>query len=89
MPRALRISLWTLGVVVVLLGGAVLWIDSELKPDPLGKRVAAALADAKIKGGIGKVSAALDGTFEVLGVDLTLTDGTKVKLASATGKADI
>ena len=89
MPRALRISLWTLGVVVVLLGAAVLWIDSELKPDPLGRRVAAALADAKIKGSIGKVSAALDGTFEVLGVDLILTDGTKVKLASATGKADV
>ncbi len=89
MPRALRISLWTLGALVVLLGGAVLWVDSELKPDPLGKRVAAALADAKIKGGIGKISASLDGSFEVLGVDLTLTDGTKVKLASATGKADV
>jgi len=89
MPRALRISLWTLGALVVLLGGAVLWIDSELKPDPLGKRVAAALAQAKVKGGVGKVSASLDGTFEVLGVDLTLADGTKVKLASATGKADV
>jgi len=89
MPRALRLTLWTLGALVVLLGGAVLWIDSELKPDPLGKRVAAALADAQIKGSIGKVSAALDGSFEVLGVDLTLADGTKVKLVSATGKADV
>ena len=89
MPRALRITLWTLGALVVLLGGAVLWIDSELKPDPLGKRVAAALADAQIKGSVGKVSASLDGTFEVLGVDLTLADGTKVKLTSATGKADV
>lgn len=89
MPRALRFSLWTLGALVVLLGGAVLWVDSELKPDPLGKRVAAALADAQIKGAVGKVSASLDGTFEVLGVDLTLADGTKVKLASATGKADV
>ena len=44
MPRALRLTLWTLGALVVLLGGAVLWIDSELKPDPLGKRVAAALS---------------------------------------------
>lgn len=89
MPRALRISLWTLGALIVLAGCAVLWIDSELQPDPLGKRVAAALADAKIAGSIGKVSASLDGSFEVLGVDLTLTDGTKVKLASATGKADV
>ena len=89
MPRALRLTLWTLGALVVLLGGAVLWIDSELKPDPLGKRVAAALADAQINGSVGKGSAALDGSFEVLGVDLTLADGTKVKLASATGKADV
>ena len=89
MPRALRISLWTLGALIILAGCAVLWIDSELQPDPLGKRVAAALADAKITGGIGKVSASLDGSFEVLGVDVTLPDGTKVKLASATGKADV
>ncbi|MEY3530645.1 MAG: hypothetical protein RLZ70_1713, partial [Verrucomicrobiota bacterium] len=50
MPRALRISLWTLGALIILAGCAVLWIDSELQPDPLGKRVAAALADAKITG---------------------------------------
>ena len=89
MPRALRLSLWILGALVVLVGAAILWVDSELKPDPLGKRVAEALAQAKIKGAIGKVSASLDGTFEVLALDLTLADGTKVKLASATGKADV
>lgn len=89
MPRALRFSLWFLGALVLLVGGAVLWVDAELKPDPLGKRVAEALAKANIKGAVGKVSASLDGTFEVLGVDLTLEDGTKLKLASATGKADV
>ena len=89
MSRALRLSLWILGTLVLLIGGAVLWVDSELQPDPLGKRVAAALAKANIKGAIGKVSASLDGTFEVLAVDLTLEDGTKVKLASANGKADV
>ena len=89
MPRVLRLSLWVLGTLIVLIGSAVLWIDSELKPDPLGKRVAEALTKAKIKGGIGKVSASLDGNFEVLAVDLTLEDGTQIKVASATGKIDV
>ncbi len=86
MPRVLRLSLWVLGTLVVLVGTAVLWIDSELKPDPLGKRVAEALTKAKIKGGVGKIAASLDGNFEVLAVDLTLADGTQIKMGSAVGK---
>ena len=89
MSRALRISLIVLGSIVLLLGLLVLYIDSELKPEPLGKRVAVLLSEAKIKGGITKVQAALDGTFSAEGVDLTLPNGTQVKVAALDGKINI
>jgi AsmA-like C-terminal region len=89
MSRALRISLIVLGSIVLLLGLLVLYIDSELKPEPLGKRVAILLAEAKIKGGISKVQAALDGTFSAEGVDLTLENGTQIKVAAVEGKINI
>ena len=89
MSRALRISLIVLGSIVLLLGLLVLYIDSELKPEPLGKRVAVLLSEAKIKGGITKVQAALDGTFSAEGVDLTLPNGTQIKVAALDGKLNI
>ena len=89
MSRALRISLIVLGSIILLLGGIVLYIDSQLKPEPLGKRVAILLAESKIKGGITKVQAALDGTFSAEGVDLTLENGTQIKIAALDGKINI
>ena len=89
MSRALRISLIVLGSIVLLLGLLVLYIDSELKPEPLGKRVAVLLAEAKIKGGITKVQAALDGTFSAEGVDLTLPNGTQIKVVALDGKINV
>ena len=89
MSRALRIFLWTFGCLLVLAGGAVLWIESQLSPEPLGARVRAMLADAKIKGGVGRVEASLDGTFSADEVDLVLPDGTKIKVASLRGDAGI
>lgn len=87
MPRALRLTLWTVSVLVVLIGAAVLWIDSQLRPEPLGLRVKELLAKAKIEGGITKVEASLDGTFSADGINLTLEDGTKIKAASIKGEA--
>ncbi|MEI6284836.1 MAG: hypothetical protein WCP40_07030, partial [Opitutae bacterium] len=89
MSRALRISLIALGSIVLVLGLLVLYIDSELKPEPLGKRVAVLLTEAKIKGGITKVQAALDGTFSAEGIDLTLENGTQIKVAALDGKINI
>ena len=51
--------------------------------------MAVLLAEAKIKGGITKVQAALDGTFSAEGVDLTLPDGTQIKVAALDGKINI
>ena len=89
MSRALRIFLWTFGCLLALAGGAVLWMESQLRPEPLGARVRAMLADAKINGGIGRIEASLDGTFSADEVDLVLTDGTKVKVASLRGDVGI
>ena len=89
MSRALRISLIALGSIVLLLGLLVLYIDSELKPEPLGKRVAVLLTEAKIKGGITKVQASLDGTFNAEGVNLALENGTQIKVSAVSGKINI
>lgn len=89
MSRALRISLVILGSIILLLGLFVLYVDSELKSEPLGKRVATLLAESKIKGSITKVGASLDGAFNAEGVDLTLENGTQIKVASITGKINI
>jgi hypothetical protein len=85
MPRALRITLWSLGTLALLTGGALFWVDAQLRAEPLGARVKALLADAKIQGGIAKIEASLDGTFTVEGVDLTLPDGLQFKAASLSG----
>ena len=85
MPRALRIALWSLGTLAVVTGGLLLWVDSQLRAEPLGLRVKALLAEAKIQGGIAKIEAELDGRFTAEGVDLTLPDGLQFKAASVTG----
>jgi hypothetical protein len=89
MPRALRITFWIVGSITLLAGLGLWWINSELKPEPLGKRIASLLHDAQIKGGIRKVEASLDGNFNAEGVDLILVDGTTVKVTSIKGQADL
>lgn len=89
MSRALRITLWSVGLVAVALGATLFWIESQLRPEPLGARVKGLLADAGIKGGIARVEASLDGKFSAEGVDLVLADGTKVAAASLKGEADL
>ncbi len=89
MPRALRIIFWTLGSIILFAGLGLWWISSELKPEPLGKRVATLIQEAQIKGRIEKVEASLDGSFKAAGVDLTLTDGTTIKALSINGQLDL
>lgn len=89
MPRAVRLSLWILGGLVLCTGLAILYIDSQLKAEPLGQRVAALLTEAKIKGGIKKVEGSLDGTFNAEGVDLTFEDGKNIKISNVSGKLNI
>jgi hypothetical protein len=85
MPRALRLTLWSLGILALLVGGALFWADSQLRAEPLGARMKALLADAKIQGGIAKIEAELDGRFTAEGIDLTLPDGLQFKATSVTG----
>ena len=89
MSRALRITLWSVGLVAVAVGATLFWIESQLRPEPLGIRVKGLLADAGIKGGITRVEASLDGKFSADGVDLVLADGTKIAAASLKGEADL
>jgi hypothetical protein len=89
MSRALRITLWSVGLVAVAVGATLFWIESQLRPEPLGVRVKGLLADAGIKGGITRVEASLDGKFSADGVDLVLADGTKIAAASLKGEADL
>jgi hypothetical protein len=89
MSRALRITLWSVGLVAVALGASLFWIESQLRPEPLGARVKGLLADAGIKGGIARVEASLDGRFSAEGVELVLADGTKIAAASLKGEADL
>lgn len=89
MSRALRITLWSVGLVAVALGATLFWIESQLRPEPLGARVKGLLADAGIKGGITRIEASLDGKFSAEGIDLVLADGTKVAAASLKGEADL
>ena len=63
MSRALRIALWSVGLIAVAVGATLFWIESQLRPEPLGVRVKGLLADAGIKGGITRVEASLDGKF--------------------------
>ena len=89
MSRVLRITLWITGSLVLLAGLGIVWINSELKPEPLGRRVASLLRDAQIKGGIQKVELFLDGNFNAEGVDLILQDGTVIKATTINGQADL
>lgn len=89
MSRALRITLWSVGLIAVAVGATLFWIESQLRPEPLGARVKGLLADAGIKGGITRVEASLDGKFSADGVDLVLADGTKIAAASLKGEADL
>jgi hypothetical protein len=89
MSRALRITLWSVGLVAAAVGATLFWIESQLRPEPLGIRVKGLLADAGIKGGITRVEASLDGKFSADGVDLVLADGTKIAAASLKGEADL
>jgi hypothetical protein len=89
MSRALRITLWSVGLIAVAVGATLFWIESQLRPEPLGVRVKGLLADAGIKGGITRVEASLDGKFSADGVDLVLADGTKIAAASLKGEADL
>jgi hypothetical protein len=89
MSRALRITLWSVGLLAVAAGATLFWIESQLRPEPLGARVKGLLADAGIKGGIARIEASLDGRFSAEGVDLVLADGTKISAASLKGEADL
>ncbi len=89
MSRVLRITLWSVGLIAVAVGATLLWIESQLRPEPLGARVQGLLADAGIKGAITRVEASLDGKFSAEGVDLTLADGTKIAAVSLKGEADL
>ncbi len=85
MPRALRLTLWSVGLLALLLGGALFWVDGQLRAEALGARVKALLADAKIQGGVARIEAELDGRFTAEGIDLTLPDGLQFKAASLSG----
>ena len=74
MSRVLRFTLWSVGLLAVVLGATLFWVESQLRPEPLGARVKGLLADAKIKGGIARVEASLDGKFSAEGIDLTRPD---------------
>ena len=89
MSRVLRITLWSVGILAIVLGATLFWVESQLRPEPLGARVKGLLADAKIKGGIARIEASLDGKFSAEGIDLTLEDGTKVAAASIKGEAQL
>ena len=59
MSRVLRFTLWSVGILAVVLGATLFWVESQLRPEPLGTRVKGMLADAKIKGGISRVYSSL------------------------------
>ena len=89
MSRVLRFTLWSVGLLAVVVGATLFWVESQLRPEPLGARVKALLADAKIKGGIARIEASLDGKFSAEGIDLVLSDGTKIVATSIKGEAQI
>ena len=89
MSRVLRFTLWSVGTLAVVLGATLFWVESQLRPEPLGARIKGLLADAQIKGGIARVEASLDGKFSAEGIDLTLADGTKIAAAAIKGEAKL
>jgi hypothetical protein len=89
MGRFVRILLWSFSILAVLLAGVAIWADIQLRADHLGPRVTGILTDAGITGGITKIEATLDGTFNAEGVDLTLKDGTRLKAESLRGDLSV
>jgi len=89
MSRVLRFTLWSVGILAVVLGATLFWVESQLRPEPLGARVKGLLADAKIKGGIARIEASLDGKFSAEGIDLVLPDGTRIAAAAIKGEAQL
>jgi hypothetical protein len=89
MSRVLRFTLWSVGILAVVVGATLFWVESQLRPEPLGIRVKGLLADAKFKGGIARIEASLDGKFSAEGIDLTLPDGTRISAAAIKGEAQI
>lgn len=89
MSRVLRFTLWSVGILAVVLGATLFWVESQLRPEPLGARVKGLLADAKIKGGVARIEASLDGKFSAEGIDLVLADGTKISAAAIKGEAKL
>ncbi len=89
MGRFVRILLWSFSILAVLVAGTAIWADIQLRADHLGPRVAGILTDAGITGGITKIEATLDGTFNAEGVDLTLKDGTRLKAESLRGDLSV
>ncbi len=89
MSRVLRFTLWSVGILAVVLGATLFWVESQLRPEPLGARIKVLLTDAKIQGGIARVEASLDGKFSAEGIDLILPDGTKISAAAIKGEAQI
>lgn len=89
MPRAIRISLWSIALLAFTLGAGFFWVESQLRPEPLGERLKGLLADAGIKGGITRAEASLDGKFSAEGIDLTLADGTRITATAIKGEAGI
>ncbi len=85
MRRFVRIALWSSLVVAVLAGAALVWIESELRPGPLAKRLPGLLESAGLKGTVSAAEASIDGSFKTGAVDLTLTDGTRLKASSMKG----
>ena len=89
MGRFVRILLWSFSILTVVLAGVAIWADIQLRADHLGPRVAGILTDVGIKGGINKIEATLDGTFNAEGVDLTLKDGTRLKAEFLRGDVSV
>jgi hypothetical protein len=79
-----------LGIGGVVLGALLIGIaEWQLRPAQLTPRVNALLKDAGLEGGIGSAGAGLGGSFSVSGVDVTLADGTRVRVDSLVGTAEI
>lgn len=85
MRRFVRIALWCSLVLALVAGGGLLWVESELRPDALSRRIPGLLKSAGIAGGITAAEASIDGTFRAEGIDLTLPDGLRIKATSIKG----
>lgn len=89
MGKKTKVVLGLIIGVVVLVGAALGVAEWQLKPAQLTPRVNALLKDAGIGGSITEVGAGLDGVFRLSGVDLTLADGTRVRVEAVAGEAEV